>query len=203
MVEPMKQPNIERLLEFQHLLLKFSHIERRLKRKHVDDNFIPENDTEHSYNLALTAWFLASHFPKLDEAKVIKLSLVHDLVEIHAGDTYVYAKAELLASKPAREAAALKQLQAEWQDFSEMTESIKEYEKRDTAEAKFVYALDKVMAVMLIYTNDGFTFREDNITVKMLEEAHRHRVALSPEILPYYDELMNLLLQSPHLISPE
>jgi putative hydrolase of HD superfamily len=198
----MTKPSAERLIEFQQLLLAFSHIERRLKRKHVDNSFIRENDTEHSYNLAMSAWFLCEFFPNLDQNVVIKLALVHDLVEVHAGDTYIYAPADVIATKEAREAAALQQLRAEWHDFPDMIRCIEAYEQRSTPEAKFVYALDKVMPMMLIYTNEGKTWHEEGITVDQLHSSKQSKVALSPEIEPYYNQIREILLNSPDLIRP-
>lgn len=195
----MVRPDAHRLIELQKLLLAFSHVERRLKRKH-HDNFVRENDTEHSYNLAMTAWFLAKYFPELNDALLVKIALVHDLVEIHAGDTYVYADQTLLDTKPAREKEALEKLKHDWEDFPEMISHIEDYELRSSPEAKFIYALDKLMPVMLIYINDGLTWKEEGITVKMLHDVKKAKVALSPEIQPYYDQLRDILLDSPHLI---
>lgn len=198
----MKQPDIQRLLEFQKLLLDFAHIERVLKRKH-HGTYIRENDTEHSYNLAMTAWYLSEYFPDLDQTTVIKTALVHDLVEVHAGDTYIYADQATLATKAEREAAALQQLKKDWADFPGMLSCIENYEHRATAESRFVYALDKVMPVMLIYGNEGKTWQEEGITVKQLHGAKFNKVSVSPEIEPYYHELRKILLASPHLIKPE
>jgi putative hydrolase of HD superfamily len=199
----IKQPDIRRLIEFQQMLLSFSHIERRLKRKHLDDVFVRENDTEHSYNLAMTAWFLTEYFPELDQDLAIKLAMVHDLVEIYAGDTYVYADTSILATKESREKAALARLKSEWADFKAMTHLIEEYEHRRTPEAKFVYALDKIMPIMQIYINEGKTWQEEGITVAKLHHYKENKIALSPEIQPYYDQLRAILLNSPHLIPAE
>lgn len=198
----MNQPDIHRLLEFQKLLLDFAHIERVLKRKH-HGKYIRENDTEHSYNLAMTAWFICEYFPELDQLTVIKTALVHDLVEVHAGDTYIYADQATLATKAEREAAALERLKEEWADFPDMLLSIENYEHRDTPEARFVYALDKLMPMMLIYGNEGKTWQEEGITVKKLHTAKQQKVAVSPEINPYYEKMYELLLASPDLIKPE
>ena len=197
----MKKPTIRRLIEFQKLLLKFSHIERVIHRTHPNQSdYTVENDTEHSYNLALTAWYLAGYFPELDRDLVIRLALVHDLVEIHAGDTYIYADEVTLASKVAREAKALIQLEQEWADFPDMTQHIKAYEHRSTPEAKFVYALDKIMPMMTIFINDGYTWKQEDITLTRLKSVKESKVALSPEVIPYYNELCKILEESPHLI---
>lgn len=194
-----KKPDLHRILELQRLLLAFSQIERVIDREHKD-GYVQETDTEHSYNMAMTAWFLSPYFPQLDKDSLIRLALVHDLVEVHAGDTYIYADAELLASKSAREAAALKRLKDEWPDFPEMLSDIQAYEEKSSEEAKFIYALDKIMPMMVIYLAGGRTWKREGITVERLHEAKKDKVALSKDIEPYYKALRKLLLDSPHLI---
>ena len=67
------------------------------------DNRRPEKDVEHSYGLAMTCWFLHDKIaPGLDIAKILKYALSHDIVELHAGDTYVFDK-EAVATKSERE----------------------------------------------------------------------------------------------------
>lgn len=198
----MKRPDLQRLIELQNLLLAFSQIDRGVYRRH-GDGYINETDTEHSYNLAMSAWFLAPYFPKLDRDLLIRYSLVHDLVEVHAGDTNVYAPAHIIATKHARETAAAEKLHADWADFPDMHDLIKRYEERTDPEARFVYALDKIMPIMQIYLNDGHTWKVAGITAARLDAVKADKVALSPEIKPYYDELYALLLASPELISPQ
>ena len=189
-------PDIHRLLEFQQLLLQFSQIERVVDRKQ-HDKYIKETDTEHSYNLALTAWYLAAYFPELDRDTVIRYALIHDIVEVHAGDTYVYGEQAHLDSKVARETAALEQLQADWPDFPELTAHIITYEKHDTNEATFVYALDKIMPILQIYINSGHTWKQEGTTPTKLDAIKRAKVAVSPPIASYYDQLYELLTASP------
>ncbi|MBL8032021.1 MAG: HD domain-containing protein, partial [Candidatus Doudnabacteria bacterium] len=119
----MKRPDLDRLIELQRLLQAFGSVDRVVHREH-NGTMRQETDVEHSYNLAMTAWFIAPHFPKLDHDLVIRYALVHDLVEVHAGDTYVYGSREELASKHDREAAAASKLAAEWSDFPELHELI-------------------------------------------------------------------------------
>jgi putative hydrolase of HD superfamily len=194
----MNKPDILRLLELQKLLLRFSQIQRRIDRKQ-DEAYIKESDTEHSYNLAITAWYLCTYFPRLNRDKVIRFALVHDLVEIHAGDTYIYGPQEHLDSKKEREAAALRQLTADWPDFSDLTAQMEEYESHKSEEAKFIFALDKIMPIMQIYIAGGYTWRLEGVTLEKLHAAKIHKVAVSPEIKPYYDKLYELLTVNQHL----
>lgn len=191
--------DIHRLLELQELLTAFSQVERTTHRKHAD-SFIQENDTEHSYNLAMTAWYLAGWFPELNRDLLIRYALVHDLVEVHAGDTYIYGSQQDLDSKEKREADALKRLESEWSDFQDMHATIRTYEEKSDSESRFVYALDKIMPIMLIYIHDGYTWKKEGVTVDMLHKAKIDKVALSPEILPYFEQLHELLLSRPDLI---
>lgn len=192
------KPSLARIIELQKFINQFQATKRVV---HYADG-VQENDVEHSYSLAMTAWFLAPNFPNLDGSVVIRYALVHDLVEIYAGDTFAYGDAQHVASKAAREAAALERIEQEWPDFPEMVSDIHDYESLQSAEAKFVYALDKVMPMIQIYLNDGYSWHKESITIKMQYDNKHPKVALSPEILPYFDELVALLRQHPELIKP-
>lgn len=196
------KPELKRLFDLQGLLVTFSNIERVIHKSNASKQFVHENDSEHSYNLAMIAWFLSEHFPELDQTTVIKLALAHDILEVHSGDTYIYGDPAHIASKPARETAALERLETEWPDFPEMTNYMHIYNTRNTPEAKFVYALDKILPILLIYQNNGYTWKKENITVEKLNDHKREKIALSPEIMPYYEEIYELLLRSPDIIKP-
>jgi len=191
--------DIHRLIELQRLLVSFSQVERMTHRLQAGE-YIRENDTEHSYNLAMTAWYLATWFPELDKNTLIQYALVHDLVEVHAGDTYIYGSEEEIASKEKREADALVRIESDWNDFTDMTDTIRTYEERQDDESKFIYALDKIMPIMMIYIHDGYTWKKNGITVDMLYKAKLDKVSQSPEILPYFKQLHELLLSRPDLI---
>jgi putative hydrolases of HD superfamily len=197
-----KRPTIERLFDLQEFLAAFSRIDRVVHRKHHNGSWTFETDTEHSYNLAMTAWYLADFFPELNKDLVIKYALVHDLPEVHAGDTFLFDTPEVLAGKADREAAAIKQLDQEWPDFQDALQHIHGYEKRETNEAKFVYALDKIMPIMTIYLNEGYSWEVKEITLEKLHDAKVDKVALSPEIQPYFESLHEVLQKAPHIIKP-
>lgn len=149
----MKKPDIHRLLEFQRLLYTLRGIKRSISFPPRLDDF--ENDAEHSYSLAMNAWFLAGHFPKLNRDICVRIALAHELVEIYAGDTYAYSDQATIDQKKVREEAAVEKLWADWPDFPELIEAIEDYEERNTEEAKFVYALDKLLPALLNYLNEG------------------------------------------------
>lgn len=174
-------------------MLEFRKIERII---HVQrgKGYIKENDAEHSYDLTMCAWFLAQYFPELDRDLVIRLSLVHDLVELHAGDTFAFADKALLDSKQQREWAAYEQLAKDWADFPELADMIAHYETSASNEAKFVYALDKLMPNIVVYLNQGHTWKTENVSLQTLHENKRQKTAAHAGVARYYEALYQMLL---------
>lgn len=182
--------SLKRLIELQEFLHAFQSIERVVD---VPGREAPENDVEHSYNLAMAAWFLAESFPELDRDKVIRYALIHDIVEVHAGDTYALADAEELAAKPAREAAALKKIKVDWKDFGDMANAMHDYELKIDQEANFVYALDKLMPIIVMMISKGTTWKDRGVKFEDVRKSKESKVAKSPRIVPYFEELVTLL----------
>lgn len=196
----MQKPGVERLIDLQKLMVQLSGVDR-----HV---FFPapleraENDVEHTYTLTMAAWFLAGYFPELDRDKLIRLALAHDIHEVYSGDTFVYADAATLGTKAAREAAGTAQLKQEWTDFPDLSEAIEEYEQRASAEAKFVYALDKIMVITLNILSEGKAWREHGVTFEDFETEKEKKVPVSPDIYEYYKKLHTLVIEQSHLFAP-
>lgn len=183
---------LENVLEFAQMLNLFRQVERVIYANGTDRL---ENDSEHSYHLAMLAWYIAdSGKLDLDKNLIIKYALVHDLVEVYAGDTYIYSEdREHTESKIDREHQALIRLKKEFPLSEDMFSAIDRYEKREDRESRFVYALDKVQPIIQTYLDSGRIWKEKRITWEMLFEYKTDKVALSPEIKPYFDELMALL----------
>jgi len=184
--------DLNKIINFVRLLNKFREVERVI---HANGGDRFENDAEHSYQLSMLAWYIiSSNNLDLDIDLVLKYSLAHDLVEVYAGDTYIYSKdKEVLESKNQREKESLKQIEQEFTEFSELFEIIKQYEKREDKESKFVYALDKIEPVLHLYTTGGKTWREKKVTIEMLEENKKEKIAVSPELVKCFDDLIKLL----------
>lgn len=192
----MRQPELQRILDLQAFLQKFNNIDRAVL--HPGSKTRWETDTEHTLSLVMVAWFLAASFPKLKVDKIIKFALVHDLVEIYAGDTYIYGDKSLLDSKVQREREALERIEIEWPDFPAMAKTIRSYERLSSPESKFVYALDKLMPIFMILLGKGLTWQEKQITLDKLIESKTDKVALSPEINRYYKKLLIVLKENQH-----
>lgn len=146
----------------------------------------------------MTAWCLAREFPHLDADKCIRYALVHDLHEIYAGDTFVYdLSEEAPATKAAREEAAIEKMVREWPDFPDMNEYLQGYEHREDPESRFVYALHKIMPMILNHLSEGRNYRVHGITFEDVKRAKAYKVAVSPEIEQLYKELIAIFETRP------
>lgn len=190
-----KEPQSKQLadmLAYAGMLNSFRNIERVI-RANGEERW--ENDVEHSYHLAMLGWYIVSTEKlDLDAAKVLRYALIHDLVEVYAGDTYLYSMDEAhVASKETREREAQARLEKEFPHFSELNEAIRAYEEKRDAESRFVYALDKLQPLINIYLDNGRTWIEKKVGLEMIDEAKAEKIKLSPEVKVYYDLLMNLI----------
>lgn len=117
------------------------------RRNRTLDRSRQENSAEHSWHVAMFALVLAEHgsAPDLDLFKVIRMLLIHDLVEVHAGDTWIYDGAAVSGQARTEEAAAAKlfgMLPAD--QVTEFMSLWLEFEQRESAEAKFAASLDSL-----------------------------------------------------------
>lgn len=184
--------DLQNILKFTKLLNKFRQIERVI-RSNGGDRL--ENDVEHSYQLTMLAWYIISTQKlNLDIDLVIKYSLVHDLVEIYAGDTYAHTTdKELKKSKIKREEDSLVRLEREFKEFPEIFELIKQYESKSDLEAKFIYALDKIEPILNIYTSSRKTWKEKNISIDMIIDIKKDKVKLDPEVEKLFYKIIETL----------
>lgn len=192
------KPDMLRLIELQKLLLEFRNIQRA---SYLPGGGQRENDVEHSYFLAMAAWFLAPHFPLLSLEKMFRLALAHDLVEVHSGDTFVFGAQEQINSKPSRERTALRQLQQDWSDFPEMLDAIDEYANKASEEAKFVYALDKLLPPMINFLQGGRVWQENNVTIEMFKAEKEKKIPRDSPLFPYYEQILEFFLTKPELFT--
>ena len=195
--------DISKLLSFIEFTKKFKEVERAIIWKHDNRK---ENDSEHSFQLALVGWYVAeTNKLNLNSDAIIRYALVHDLVEIYAGDTPIHTEDnEYKESKHAREEEeALIQIEKELKEFPELTEWIKKYETREDEEARFVYALDKLIPVINIYLDKGHSWHKNSITYTMLINNKEDKIALSPEIAHYWELLKDILKKDAKWLFPD
>lgn len=150
-----------------------------------------ENDSEHSYQLALASWSANEQYNlELSNEIILKLALVHDLVEVYAGDTDAHDKAKIF-SKKEDEAKAFKKLKSEYANFKEMLNVIELYENQGSDEAKLVFFLDKVIPDVNIYKAGSNYYKDRKVTLDGWENWLFSRIdyeSLNPKLKLLVDE---------------
>lgn len=143
-----------------------------------------ENDAEHAWHMALMAAVLQEYSnEEIDLLKVIKMLLIHDIVEIDAGDTYAYDEEGLKTQAEREEKAAgrifgiLPEDQAE-----EMLDLFYEFEAEESAESRFAKALDNVQPVLINDASGGKDWREKGIKISQAI-GRQKKTALGSEVL--------------------
>ena len=158
---------IHKQLEFA---LEIDKVKNIFRQTHLSENGRRENDAEHSWHMAIMAYLLREYSnEKVDISRVVLMCLVHDLVEIYAGDTYAY-DTENLKTQKARENIAKEKI------FSILPEDQKvefialfdEFEENLTAEARFAHTMDNLQPLILNDSNDGGDWREHQVTSKQI-----------------------------------
>lgn len=163
-----------------------------------------ENDTEHSYQLAMVAWYLIeTDNLKLNKELCLMYALSHDLVEIYAGDTYTFDNNKNVQdSKAKREKEALNKIKKRFPKFKALIKTIENYEHKRDEESKFVYALDKLIPPIQIYLEKGKLFYEKGISFEMLLESKKHKIAVSKSVNKYWLELLKEFVKNKKKLFP-
>ncbi|MBQ8825516.1 MAG: HD domain-containing protein [Oscillospiraceae bacterium] len=151
-----------------------------------------ENDAEHSFSLAIAAAMLAEYSNEpVDVMKVMKMVLVHDAVEIDAGDTYCYDE-EGAKTKRQRELKAAERIfgilpEEQGAEYRSLWD---EFEEGATAEAKFAAAMDRIQPLLLNYTRDGISWKEHGVHFSQVEQRCSKIRDGSEQLWQYFLELL-------------
>ena len=188
--------NLEDMMQFSQLMLRLQDVVRAI---HVPNRDIKENDVEHSYHLAMMGWYLnVSGKLGYNTDNLVKYALIHDLAEAYAGDVSALDPVGRIG-KPEREAEALERIRNEFPLAEEIIIAVHNYETLADEEAKFIYALDKLMPMVMVYLADGRTWREEKQGFTVMHECQAPKIALSEPVSELYDQLKALLLGQPQL----
>ncbi len=157
---------IERLEQQIQFIVEIDKLKQIVRQTYLTDVSRRENSVEHSWHLALMAMVLAEHAndPGIDIQRVIKMVLVHDIVEIDAGDTFLY-DAKHSESKINRELAAADRLfNLLPSDQADMFRKLwDEFEARETRDAKFAHALDRLQPMLHNVITKGKAWQKHGI----------------------------------------
>ncbi|MBT8490030.1 MAG: HD domain-containing protein [Deltaproteobacteria bacterium] len=163
--------HLDRLKQQIRFIIEIDKLKRVVRQTILMDRSRRENDAEHSWHLAVMAMLLSEYAAEnnVDLFRVIKMVLVHDLVEIDAGDTYCYDD-EAIKDQIKREEKAAdrifcilpedqsKEIRLLWDEFND----------RETPEARFAAALDRLQPLLHNYNTDGIMWKKNNIKSKQV-----------------------------------
>jgi len=161
-----------------------------------------ENDAEHSWHIAVMALLLSEYASgqKLDIARVMKMALVHDLVEIDAGDTFCYDE-KGAQTKLAREQSAADRifgiLPAD--QASEIRALWDEFEARQTPEARFAAALDRLQPLLHNYNTQGAAWQKHGVTSDKVLARNKHIEEGAPVLWEYAENLIRDAVEKGYL----
>lgn len=156
----------ERLKKQMDFALEIDKEKNIFRQTHLSDHGRNENDAEHAWHMAIMAYLLREHSNEpIDIAKVILMCLIHDVVEIDAGDTYAY-DAEGQKTKKAREDAAKERIFSllPYDQKEELIALFDEFEAFETPESKFAHAMDNLQPLMLNNSNGGADWRAHQVS---------------------------------------
>lgn len=150
--------------------LEIDKVKNVFRQTHLSGNGRSENDAEHSWHMAVMAYLFREYAnEKVDIAKVMLMCLIHDVVEIDAGDTYAY-DSEALQTQKVREDAAKERIFSilPKEQATELIALFDEFEAYETAESKFAHAMDNLQPLILNHSNNGGDWRDHNVTVEQI-----------------------------------
>lgn len=156
----------ERLKQQLDFILEIDKEKNILRQTHLSGHGRRENDAEHAWHMAIMAYLLKDYANEpVDIAKVMIMCLIHDIVEIDAGDTYAY-DTERLKTQKAREDAAKERIFSLLPEDQkkELTALFDEFENYQTPESKFAHSLDNLQPLLLNNSNGGGDWREHQVT---------------------------------------
>ncbi len=188
---PGQNSRFQKQIEFIIEVDKLKHV---LRQTVLMDRSRRENSAEHSWHIALLVFLLAEYSKEtdIDLFHVLKMLVIHDLVEIDAGDTYCYddksredqsqreknAADRIFGLLPADQAADIRAL---WDEF----------ENRETAESRYANALDRVQPFLHNYFTDGQTWQANNINSRQVHQRMRPVKDGAPDLWEYVSNLIS------------
>ena len=175
---------MDRLSQQLQFLVEIDKLKQVFRQSSLMDGTRLENDAEHSWHFAMLALILSEHAKEtVDLCRVLQMALIHDIVEIDAGDSFVYDDAAM-ATKDERELRAAERLfnilppdQAVW-----LRELWDEFEAQQSAEAKFAAALDRLAGLLANYQTQGGGWKRHGVSAERIIARNSHIADGAPAI---------------------
>ena len=175
----------ERFEKQKDFILEIDKEKNILRQTHLSGGGRRENDAEHAWHMAVMVWLLREYANEpLDLAKTMMMVLIHDVVEIDAGDTYAYDAAGKATAHDREEKAAERLfglLPALWEEFEEY----------ETPEARFAHTMDNFQPMLLNDSNGGGDWKEHGIRRSQTEKRNEKTGTGSREIWEYMKTILD------------
>ncbi|KEI73290.1 HD domain-containing protein [Endozoicomonas elysicola] len=163
------------------------------------DNNRQENSAEHSWHIAVQALALKEYAEEpVDICRVINMLLLHDIVEIDAGDTFAFAESSELSGQGAKEMQAAERLfgllpEAQAEEFKALW---LEFEQVETPDARFAKAMDCLLPVIQNMDNEGGTWAKYQVTRSQVLKRNQYLEKLAPKLWTYVLEQIDISVQN-------
>ena len=172
----------ERLQKQLDFVLEIDKEKNIFRQTHLSGHGRRENDAEHAWHMAVMAYLLREYANEpVDIGRVMLMCLIHDIVEIEAGDTYAY-DAESLKTQKAREDAAKEKIYSILPEDQkrELIALFDEFEDNETPEARYAHAMDNLQPLLLNHSNDGGDWIGHQVTAEQVYGRQRKTSSLEP-----------------------
>lgn len=182
----------ERLKKQMDFALEIDKEKNIFRQTHLSGHGRNENDAEHAWHMSIMAYLLKEYAnEEVDIARVMIMCLIHDIVEIDAGDTYAYDE-EGLKTQKAREDAAKERifslLPADQKE--ELIAIFDEFEACETPESKFAHSMDNIQPLMLNNSNNGDDWKAHGVDAKTVYGRHIKTKLGSEKLYELADEIL-------------
>lgn len=191
----------ERLRQQLSFILELDKEKNILRQTHLSGHGRRENDAEHAWHMAIMAYLLREYANEaVDIGKVMLMCLIHDVVEIEAGDTYAYDAAGLATQKEREEAAKVKLYSMLPSDqAAELMALFDEFEAWETPESRFAHAMDNLQPLLLNDSNDGGDWREHGVSAEQVYGRQRKTALGSERLFQLADGLLQKHIEKGNL----
>ncbi|MBC2608140.1 HD domain-containing protein [Pelagicoccus albus] len=160
-----------RLAQQMAFIIEADKLKNIFRQSYISDASRRENDAEHSWHLALMAITLYEHAntPELDLLKILRMVTIHDIVEIDAGDTYIYDEVHKQDQEEREQRAADRLFGMLPDDQALSFRAIwDEFEEGETPEARFAKAIDRLHPMLLNYLAEGKTWKKHDVAASQV-----------------------------------
>ena len=191
----------KRLQKQLGFILEIDKEKNIFRQTHLSGHGRNENDAEHAWHMAIMAYLLKEYAnEEVDIGKVIMMCLIHDIVEIDAGDTYAYDP-EGLKSQKEREEKAKQRIFSLLPDDQkkELIALFDEFENYETAESKFAHAMDNFQPLLLNSSNDGGDWKEHDVSSDTVYGRQKKTALGSKRLYEVTDQILQEHIAKGHL----